>query len=68
MYGEAFAKGERYEKLAEGVMTSKALLKLGRQYSVDLPIVEAVNSVLFDNEDLKTALSSLFLRSVKNEF
>ena len=68
MYGEAYAKGERYDKLAEGVMTSKALAKLGRDYGVDLPIVEAINRVLFENEDIKTALSTLFLRTVKNEF
>ncbi len=68
MYGEAFARGERYEKLAEGVMTSKALLKLGRRHNVDLPIVSAVNSVLFEDKDLKDTLAALFLRSVKNEF
>ena len=68
MYGESFAKGDKFEKLAEGVMTSKALLKLGKEHNVDLPIVEAVYDVLFNNVDMKEALSKLFDRSVKKEF
>lgn len=67
-YGESYVKGVKFEKLAEGVMTSKALLKLGQKYSVDLPIVEAVYSVLFEDVDVKEALSRLFVRSVKKEF
>lgn len=56
MYGESFAKGDRFTKLAEGVMTSKALYKLGQEYGVDLPIVESVYKVLFDGTDIKEAL------------
>lgn len=67
-YGESFAKGNKFEKLAEGVMTSKALYKLGQEYNVELPIVEAIYNVLFNNVDLKKALTKLFDRSVKNEF
>lgn len=67
-YGESYVKGVKFEKLAEGVMTSKALLKLGQDYNVDLPIVEAVYSVLFKNVDAKEALNRLFVRSVKKEF
>lgn len=67
-YGESFVKGDKFEKLAEGVMTSKALLKLGRQHGVDLPIVEGIYSVLFENVDVKEAISKLFVRSVKKEF
>lgn len=68
MYGENFAKGIKFEKLAEGVMTSKALLKLGQKYNVDLPIVEAIHNVLFDGVALTDALNKLFERSVKKEF
>lgn len=67
-YGESFVKGDKFEKLAEGVMTSKALLKLGRKHGVDLPIVEGIYSVLFENVDVKEAISKLFVRSVKKEF
>lgn len=68
MYGESYAKGERFEKLAEGVMTTKALIKLGEDYNVDLPIARTVYDILFENKDFHIALSALFLRSVKNEF
>ena len=68
MYGEDIIKGVKFEKLAEGVMTSKALLKLGNEHNVDLPIVQSVYDVLFENTDPKEALGKLFIRSVKKEF
>lgn len=67
-YGEEFVKGNKFEKLAEGVMTTKALHKLGEEYNVDLPIVKAVYDVLFENKDIKETLGKLFVRSVKDEF
>ena len=67
-YGEQFIKGERFEKLAEGVMTSKAMVKLGRQLNVDLPITTAVYRILFENADPNEELSALFTRSIKEEF
>lgn len=67
-YGEDFVKGIKFEKLAEGVMTSKALYKLGCKCNVDLPIVESVYNVLFENVNAKEALGKLFMRSVKKEF
>lgn len=67
-FGEDFAKGIHYDMLAEGVMTSKALIKLSEEHQVDVPIVRAVYNVLFENKPMKQELSNLFLRSVKNEF
>jgi len=67
-FGEMLITGERFSKLAEGVSTTRALVKLGQQYNVDLPIVNAVNQVITCNKDPKETLSSLFLRSVKDEF
>lgn len=67
-YGESFAKGDKFEKLAEGVMTSKALYKLGKKYNVEMPITTGVHNILFENKDLKTELTKLFERSVKQEF
>lgn len=68
MFGEDLVKEIKFEKLAEGVMTSKALYKLGCEHNVDLPIVEGVYNVLFDNVDAKDVLGKLFVRSVKKEF
>ena len=67
-YGEDFAKGIKYDKLAEGVMTSKALMKLASQYNVDLPIVGSVYRALFEGYSVKEQLDSLFVRKVKKEF
>ena len=67
-FGEMYIKGERFEKLAEGVMTSKALCKLGDRLGVELPITKAIYNILFENADPMTELSALFLRSIKEEF
>lgn len=68
MFGESFVKGEKYEKLAEGVMTTKALKKLAEKYDVDMPIVSAVYDVLFNDKPVEKAIEELFGRSVKQEF
>ncbi len=67
-YGEDLAKGVKFEKLAEGVMTSKALKKLADDYNVDVPIVTGVYNVLFENKEIKDELGKLFMRNVKKEF
>ena len=67
-YGERYIKGEKFDKLAEGVMTSKAMVRLGDQLGVDLPITSAVYRILFENADAKEELSALFTRSIKEEF
>lgn len=68
MYGEAYVKGNKFEKLAEGVMTTKALVKLSEENSVDMPIVKACYSVLFENKKVEDAIDELFDRKVKKEF
>ncbi|MCY1712780.1 NAD(P)H-dependent glycerol-3-phosphate dehydrogenase [Caproiciproducens galactitolivorans] len=67
-FGELFVKGENYGELAEGVATTTALLKLGQETKVELPICRAVNSVINEGKEPKTVLSDLFLRSLKMEF
>lgn len=67
-YGEDLAKGVKFDKLAEGVMTSKALKKLADEKNVDVPIVNGVYNVLFNNKEIKEELGKLFLRDVKSEF
>ena len=67
-YGEQLAQGIKFEKLAEGVMTSKALKILGDRYNVDLPIVTGVYNVLFNNKSITEELEKLFMRDVKEEF
>ena len=67
-FGEMFVKGERFDKLAEGVSTTNALVKLGEMYNVDLPIVNAVSQVINFGKDPRQILSDMFLRKTKSEF
>lgn len=67
-YGEEFAKGNKFEKLAEGVMTSKALMKLAEEKDVDVPIISAVYNILFENKDIQEEINKLFVRKIKEEF
>jgi len=67
-FGEAFVKGEDYSELAEGYYTVKAMMNLSEKYDVELPICEAVYSVLYCGKDIKEVSSSLFMRSLKKEF
>ncbi|MBE6794215.1 MAG: NAD(P)H-dependent glycerol-3-phosphate dehydrogenase [Ruminococcaceae bacterium] len=68
MYGEAYVKGDKFEKLAEGVMTTKALVKLADENDVDMPIVRACHGVLFEDKKVEDAIDELFDRKVKREF
>ncbi|MGE7881577.1 NAD(P)H-dependent glycerol-3-phosphate dehydrogenase [Bacillus sp. NPDC094077] len=67
-FGEAFVLGQKFEKLAEGVSTVKALKELSKQYNVELPISNALYEILFESKDAKDTLEELFLRPVKFEF
>lgn len=68
MYGEMIVKGEKFDNLAEGYYTAKALMKLAELYDVDLPICHAVYTVLYENASVKEAIAGLFDRSIKPEF
>ena len=77
MYGEMLVKGQKFEKLAEGVMTAAAMKKLGEKCGVELPITDAVYDVCFaahpqTGEEWKKLcmdrISQLFSRDTKFEF
>ncbi len=68
MFGENFVKGIEFQKLAEGVMTTKALKKIADRYNVEMPIISVLYEVLFENKDLVKGIEELFERSVKQEF
>ncbi len=67
-YGEAFVKGEKFEKLAEGYYTAAAIMGLAERYGVDMPICRCVYEILYKGMDADIALSELFERSIKSEF
>ena len=68
MFGECLVTGKPYEKLAEGAATVKALMKLSKEYSVEMPISNVVYSIIYEGLDPKIALNKLFSRDVKEEF
>lgn len=67
-FGEAFVKKEEFAKLAEGYYTVKAIVSLGKNYGVDLPICMAVYEILYREKDAPETLNGLFTRSIKCEF
>lgn len=72
MYGEMLVKGEKFQKLAEGVMTAAAMKKLGEKYNVELPITDAVYEVCFHDKAMDGScmdmILKLFSRDTKFEF
>ena len=67
-FGEMLAKGEAFDKLAEGVYTAKAMKLLGEKYEVDLPITKAVYSVIYEGKNAYTEIVSMFDRRTVTEF
>lgn len=67
-FGEAFITGKPFEALAEGYATVKALVLLGQQYNVELPICTAVYNILYENADAAAQLQYLFTRRIRSEF
>jgi glycerol-3-phosphate dehydrogenase (NAD(P)+) len=55
------------DSVAEGVPTTKAVMELARRYNVEMPITEAVHSVLFEGKDVIHALTDLMTREPKPE-
>lgn len=67
-FGEMYVKGEKFDKLAEGYYTVKAMMDLKEKYHVELPICEAVYKGLYEGADAQEAIHGLFDRSLKQEF
>jgi glycerol-3-phosphate dehydrogenase (NAD(P)+) len=53
--------------VVEGIYSAKAALALAKKYDVDLPIIEEVNKVLFENKPAKEAVVDLMLRDKRVE-
>lgn len=58
---------DEVQMVVEGVYSTKAAVKLGEKYGVDLPIVNEVNKVLFEGKDPKEAVDDLMLRDSRAE-
>lgn len=58
---------DEVKQVVEGVHCAKAALKLAKKYDVEMPIVEQVNEILFNNKPVKEAVSDLLLRDRTQE-
>lgn len=62
--GDAMAE---VNMVVEGVFCAKAAWKMAQKYQIDMPIIEQVNAVLFDNKSAKEAIVDLMLRDKTSE-
>ncbi|MND08429.1 Glycerol-3-phosphate dehydrogenase [NAD(P)+] [compost metagenome] len=53
--------------VAEGVATSKAIHELAKKHQVDMPMANAVYSVLYEGKDAYRATYDLMTRDAKGE-
>ncbi|MGN0276996.1 MAG: NAD(P)H-dependent glycerol-3-phosphate dehydrogenase [Hominisplanchenecus sp.] len=58
---------DEVKMVVEGVYSAKAAIKLADQYHVELPIIEQVNKVLFEDKKPADAMNDLMLRDPKVE-
>ena len=58
---------DEVKMVVEGVYSAKAACALAKKYEVEIPIIEAVNQVLFFDKPAKEAVTELMLRDKKVE-
>ena len=66
-FGENFVTNKKFDKLAEGVETTAALMELSKITGAELPICRAVHKIIFDKQEPEEQLMQLFLRTTKSE-
>lgn len=67
-YGEMFARGENFGRLAEGVPTLKAVKNIADRDGIDMPICQALYKVIYEKADIKPTIKAMFSRDLKQEF
>jgi len=72
--GEQIGKGRKLDDIlgemsmvAEGVLSSKAVLELANRLGVDMPITRAVYEILYENKPAQQAILDLMTRDPKPE-
>jgi glycerol-3-phosphate dehydrogenase (NAD(P)+) len=66
--GSLEAYQQRTHMVVEGALASLAITKLAQDYDVELPISEVVRAIVWEDQPVDEALSSLLERSSKPEF
>lgn len=59
---------DEVKMVVEGVYSAKAAIALAKKYGVDMPIIEAVNRVLFEDMSVKDAVAELMMRDKRAEY
>lgn len=70
LIGQGYTMDEAMKEVkmvVEGVYSAKAAMALSKKYDVQLPIIEQVNQVLFENKPADQAVKELMLRDKKTE-
>ena len=70
LIGKGYTKDQAMEEVqmvVEGVYSAKAAYLLAKKYEVEMPIVEQVNQVLFEDKNPSEAVKELMLRDKKIE-
>jgi len=72
--GEAIGRGATLEEalaaspmVVEGVGTASAALALAHRHGIDVPIIEQVHAILYEQKSAKTAMRELLSRGLKPE-
>lgn len=72
--GEQLGRGRTLEEaeramsmVAEGVRTTRAVRDLARRHGIEMPITQAVFSILFEGKEPSEAVTELMTRSAKEE-
>jgi glycerol-3-phosphate dehydrogenase (NAD(P)+) len=71
LMGQGYSMQEAMTKVnqvVEGINSAQAALALAQKYEVEMPIVEQINLVLFENKSPKDALTDLLMRDRRREY
>ena len=58
---------DEVKMVVEGVYSAKAALLLSKEYNIEMPIVETINKVLFEDLSAKEAMVTLLTRMRTSE-
>lgn len=58
---------EEVQMVVEGVYSAKAALALAQKYHIQMPIVEEVNAILFEDKPVRDAYQALMMRASRDE-
>ena len=71
LIGQGYSMEEVAKKVnqaIEGVNTAKAALTLAKKFNIEMPIVEQINMVLFEDKSAKDAAADLLVRDKRREY